>query len=103
METMNTTEMAFSFLSRRLPSDLGISQSNYTYLLMDFQDKKGDEALEALAGAYVYIIDNMAGEKQSSAILEIFRHDLGERNDEFSLPRSSSYRQFWLAECEKRN
>lgn len=75
-------------------------KAQWVDILMDFQEKKGDEAIEALAGAYIYAVDNLMGEKQSNAIDEFFNHDLGERNDEFSLPRSSSYREFWLKQCE---
>lgn len=91
---LTSVEAAIRFLSRRNPFD-HIDQIAYAYMLMEFQDKKGDEAIEALAGAYIWAIDHYTGGKQSEMILEVFGHDLGERNNEWTLPRSSSYKQFW--------
>lgn len=97
-----TTDRAFTFLSERMPLDFNLERIDWVVLLMDFQEKKGDEALEALAGAYVWAIDNLTGGKQSSTIKNFFAHDLNGRNDEHCLPRSSSYGKFWIEECKKR-
>lgn len=94
----DSVKNAFAFLCQRNPIDL--DHSRYVSLLMDFQDAKGDEAIEGLAGFYLYAIRNM-GEKSSRAIESTFNHDLSERNDKFCLPRSNGYVQIWRQENEK--
>lgn len=96
-----TTELALNFLSRRNPFD-DVPQTNYAFLLMDFQNNKGDEAIEGLAGFYIYAIDNIGGMKGSQAIETTFAHDLGGAKDKWCEPKSSSYRQIWLEEVDKR-
>lgn len=98
-KTMTQTEIAMSFLCKRNPLD--IPQSDYVFLLMDFQEKHGDHALEALAGFYIYSIEHIGGQKGSQAIDTTFAHDLGSLNQKHVLPRSSGYKQFWDEEIQK--
>lgn len=91
----NTTQKAFDFLAKRNPFDL--PQAEYIFQLMEFQNQKGDDAIEALAGLYLYAIDNKG--KESSRMIETtFAHDLSGRNDKWCEPRSTHYREFWLKE-----
>jgi hypothetical protein len=90
MTTETTTEKAFDFLCKRNPLD--VNQITYVLLLMEFQDYKGDEAIEALAGFYLYAIENKLPRHE---IAGTFAHDLSGRKDEWCEPRSSDYRQFW--------
>lgn len=98
---LTSPEAALHFLAARNPFD-NVHQSQYAAMLMNLQDKKGDEAIEALAGFYVYAIDKIGGSEGSHAIETTFAHDLAEANDEFSLPRSSSYTKFWQEEYSRR-
>lgn len=99
---LNTpTELAMNFLCKRNPFD-DMPQYDYIFLLMDFQDNKGDEALQALAGFYCYAIDNIGGMKGSEAIETTFAHDLGGAKDKFLMPKSSDYKQFWEKELTER-
>ncbi len=98
MET--SLEKAFTFLCKR--NLLDIDQSEYVSMLMEFQDEKGDYAIEALAGFYIWTINNVSGEKQDQALLETFTHDLIGRNDKFCLPRSNAYKEFWDKELINR-
>jgi len=100
------TEAAFAFLCKRRPADGPYShermeQYQYVMVLMEFQDKKGDDALKALAGFYCWMIDNKKGDDVTRGIIETFNHDLSERNDQWSLPRSSSYGEYWQREMER--
>ncbi len=98
------TEIALSFLCKRKPSAGRfdeMSQTEYALMVMDFLEAKGEEALQALAGFYCYMIDNKKGDECTNGIVETFNHDLGERNDKWSLPRSSTYLKFWKEEVEK--
>jgi len=98
---MTTTKFAFKFLCER--NTLDVPQSDYVFALMNFQDKKGDRALECLAGFYIYAIDKIGGSKASKYILETFTHDLSGANDKWCEPRSISYHEFWIKECDKYN
>lgn len=98
-KSSESTKNAFAFLAARNPFD-SVDNMKYLTMLMDLQDAKGDEAIEGLAGFYIYAIDRK-GAKSTDAIHEVFAHDLGERNDAFSLPRSSDYVQFWQKENER--
>lgn len=91
---LTSVEAAMKFLCKRNPFD-EIEHTHWVFMLLEFQEKKGDEALEALAGAYIWAIDNKKGDEQHACIMEVFVHDIGERHDEFSLPRSSSYKPIW--------
>lgn len=95
---LNSQELAMNFLCKRKPYEWDMPQSDYVFLLMDFEDKKGSEAIEGLAGFYLFAIRKYTGEKQSLAILETFNHDIGERNDPVSLPRSTDFRNTWIEE-----
>lgn len=101
------TEMALSFLCKRRPSEGPYSEENmpqyqWVDVLMDFLDKKGEKALQALAGFYLWIVTNKQGESGTRAIVTTFSHDLGGRNDEFQEPRSSGpgYLEVWLEEVK---
>ncbi len=67
---------------------------------MNFQDKKGDDAVEALAGFYLYAIRNKKGEECSDAIRTTFAHDLNGANQPTCEPRSTDYRSLWLEEVK---
>lgn len=97
----NSVNAAFSFLCKRMPSDWDCPHWKYVSMLMEFQDKKGDEAIEGLAGFYLFAIRNIKGDDGSKAIHTTFAHDLNERNDAHSLPRSDSYAEVWREEHKK--
>lgn len=99
-EKYTSIEAALRFLAKRNPFD-DMPQHQYVTMLMDFQDAKGDAAVEGLAGFYIYAIDNKTGEDQTYMIRSTFGHDLGGAKDEFLSPRSTSYRQFWQEEYSK--
>lgn len=99
-ESKRITEMAITFLSKRNPFD-DVSPTEYSFLLMEFQENKGDEAIEGLAGFYIYAINHFRGEKQHTAIKTTFAHDLNGRNEKSCEPKTSSYRQVWLNEVKK--
>lgn len=94
------TKWAFEFLCKRNPLDL--SQSEYVFMLMEFQEIHGDLAIQALAGAYIYAIDKLEADKSSEFILQVFSHDLGDRKEPCMLPRSSEYTEVWEEECKNR-
>lgn len=94
-----SAELAMNFLCKRNPLD--IEHSNYVFLLMDFMIKKGEDAIEGLAGAYLFAIRKYKGNKQNDVILEVFNHDLGERNIPTSLPRSDGYKEIWRDEIKE--
>lgn len=95
----NLTELALSFLSARNPFD-EVPHSTYVFCIMDLQDNKGNEAVEALAGFYLYAIRNIGGEKGSHAIATTFAHDLSGSNDKWCQPRSFPYRHVWIDEMK---
>jgi hypothetical protein len=102
------TEMALTFLCKRRPADGPYSeermpQHQYVTVLFEFLDKKGEEALQALAGFYCWMIDNKKGEERTRSITTTFCHDLSERDDKFCLPRSSGpgYLEYWQKEAAK--
>jgi len=99
--TNNSTELALNFLCKRMPYEMDMPHEQYVYLLMDFQDKKGDNAIEGLAGFYLFAIRNIGGEKGNNAIHETFVHDLGGRNETSCLPKSDGYIQIWRDEVNK--
>lgn len=95
---MKTNHAAFDFLSERMPEAFKrneVTQYQYLRLLMDFEDFKGVEALEKLAGFYVYATDNMKPDEATKAINQVFSHDLYGAKDEWMLPRSDNYLKFW--------
>jgi len=101
------TKYAIRFLSRRQP-EFGpycfekCPTVLWYKILDDFILAKGEEALQALAGFYIYAIDHIKEEnKVTNAIAETFSHDLGGMNDEWCLPRSNSYLEFWKKEMDK--
>lgn len=105
-----SVKSAFSFLSKRMPVDWDISQSDYVGMLMELQDNKGGESIEGLAGFYLYAIRNMdntgdiENEKSASkAIQSTFFNDLNERNKSMMLPRSNDYIKVWREEHLKYN
>jgi hypothetical protein len=102
------TELALTFLcnpSRRPSegrySDSVMPQVNYVLVLMEFLDNKGEKALQGLAGFYCWMLNHKKAAEFDAGIIETFNHDLGERHDEWSLPRSSSYDKIWEEEMEK--
>jgi isocitrate dehydrogenase len=97
------TEKALNFLSARNPLTEYWSQVTYVTRLMTYINNKGENALQALAGFYVWCLDNLEGEKISDAIASTFAHDLGQQEEKLMLPRSSSYLKFWKQELKNRS
>ncbi len=94
------TSLALNFLCRRNPFD-DTPHNDFVFSLMNYQDKKGDEAVEALAGFYLYAIRNIGGQKGSEAIATTFAHDINGANDYLLEPKSISYRDIWTKECDQ--
>lgn len=92
-------ELALNFLSNRNPFD-DVCHSDYVFSLMNFQDKKGDDAIKGLAGFYLYAIRKIGGQKGSEAIATTFAHDLNGANEKFCEPKSSGYIHVWNEEVE---
>lgn len=88
-----STGMAMRFLSHRNPLD--VTQVQYVIMLQEFAVEKGEAALRALAGFYLWIIANKKDEEQTRAIVSTFSHDLGGRFQKHMDPRSSGYEEFW--------
>lgn len=86
--------LASTFLSTRNPFD-EVDQNKWIWLLTQYQEKFGDEGLIALAGFYIYAVQEIGGDRGSNAIQETFNHDIYGMNDKHMLPRSSSYEQFF--------
>jgi hypothetical protein len=90
---------AFQFLADRNP--FTIDRATWIYKLMTMEDHKGPESLEGLAGFYLFAI-RMERESQGfnaqHAIRATFAHDLNDAKHTTALPRSSSYREIWIAE-----
>lgn len=100
------TKRAIRFLSERnVLADMGVSQSTYVLMLMDYIANKGEDALQALAGFYVWSIDHHEDDedKRSRLIRSTFAHDLGEQKDKWMSPRSASYLKFWQQEMVNLN
>lgn len=105
MSKQTSSEVAFLFLnnSNRRPEVFDdIDLRDYILLLMEFEDIHGPEAIEGLAGAYIYAIDNKEGEEATRMINSVFAHDIGGRKSKMMLPRSSEYVKVWREECSKR-
>ncbi len=83
-------EQAFEFLCKR--NQLDVEQITWVLLLMEFQEHKGDDAIVALAGFYLYAIENKIPHHK---IVGTFAHDLSGRKDQWCEPRSSDYGQFF--------
>lgn len=93
--TLKQAGKAFDFLADRNVFD-DLHQSDWVFNLMNFQDHKGDEALCALAGFYLYVVEKIEGEKeQTRALRSTFAHDLNGATDELLLPRSSNYLEYF--------
>lgn len=102
MKTMKTktkkkdlTEEAFLFLAPKNPLGHYWSDLQYTAMLTSYKKNKGNKALRALAGFYVWVEKNVELEKQGSLLASTFAHDLGQQDDKWMHPRSSSYLKFW--------
>ena len=94
------TKIALAFLSKRNVLSDYWGQNQYVASLNQFAILKGQEALQALAGFYLYCVDTFSDDekKQSQMISSTFAHDLGQMNDEWMLPRSSNYLKYWKKE-----
>jgi hypothetical protein len=91
------TQKALHFLTGFNPLEkLDVPKQEYTKMLIEFMELKGEEALQALAGFYLYALDNI--KDYNKAIVSTFAHDLGGRNDEWMLPRSDNYLKYWEEE-----
>ncbi len=96
------TDKALDFLAERNVLSKYMGQATYVMHLIAFIDNKGEEALQALAGFYIYCIDHITDEtKQSSALITTFAHDLLGSNIPTMLPRSSEYKEFWDKELRR--
>lgn len=94
------TIKALDFLAERNVLNEYLNQVEYVSYLMEFMDTHGEEAIQKLAGFYIYAIEHLDQVKQDRAIVGTFAHDLGGRNDKFMLPRSDNYLKYWLEEME---
>lgn len=95
--TKEATEAALSFLAKRNVLSDYLHQNQYVFALREFRKKKGDEALQALAGFYLWVINHYRDNEteQTQALVSTFSHDLRGRNNEHMLPRSDNYLKFW--------
>lgn len=93
-------ETAFNFLCDRMPTEYDLDRSQWVSVLLRYEDKKGRDAIEGLAGFYLYAIRNL-GEKQSNAIYSTFTHDLNGVDDKWCEPRSMGYIEVWREENAK--
>lgn len=96
------TKIALQFLSKRseVMSEYW-SHVEYYDKLQSYILNKGEEALQALAGFYLYAIDKIEdAEKRSRMLTSTFAHDLGQQTDEWMLPRSSGYLDYFKEEIE---
>jgi hypothetical protein len=97
------TDKALFFLAGRNPFRDKMEQSQYAMMLMEYIDHKGEDALQALAGFYIWCIANKKGKEFEYAVRGTFAHDLGEMSETTMLPRSTDYKQFWDEEMLKIN
>lgn len=96
-ELQPDTLQAWRLLCARKPFDEeDVTQTNYVMMLMDFLNAKGETAIKKLAGFYLYCINEIeTPSAQRMALRSTFWHDLQGANDEFLLPRSDNYLEFW--------
>ena len=101
-ESKNTANAAFEFLISKNVFSNEISQMDWVIILLDFRKKKGEDAIKALAGFYLWAIANTGTDTrirseadQNRALKSTFAHDLNGRDDEYMLPRSDSYIKYW--------
>lgn len=98
----NPTEEAFFFLAPKNPLLAYWPDSKYIEQLTSYKKNKGAEALQSLAGFYVWTVGNLPKEEQERALTSTFAHDLGQQNDKWMHPRSSSYLKFWKEQQAKK-
>jgi len=100
---MNTADnFAFNFLCKRNVLSDTHDQSDYVFLLMEFERIHGAEGLKKLAGFYCFVIDHKKDAKaQIRALQEVFYHDLMGASEKGFLPRSDDYLEYWNIELEK--
>lgn len=82
------------YLSKNNPFD-DIEHQDYIMLLIDMARFKGEDSLEALAGFHIWAQTNICEDRRKHAIKSTFAHDLNERKNKTTLPRSSEYRFVW--------
>ena len=85
------------FLADRTVYALGITREKAFFLVTRFLTEKGENALKALKGFYLYAVENNLEE---SAISSTLAHDLGGATDKWMLPRSDDYIKFYKSEEE---
>lgn len=90
---------AFNFLASRMPSNFCYDPMKWEATLKRYWKEVGDEAMEGLAGFYLYAIRKIKGEKGTQAIKETFAHDLQASNDPQRQPKSISYASMWRNEA----
>lgn len=100
-----SAEKAFSFLCDRMPSEFDIPRVDWVVKLMNYQEYKGDEAIESLAGFYLLALNNLEGDRQSEAIAQTLSHDLKGAKDQYCLPKSSdeTYLNEWRSFFDQYN
>lgn len=95
--------MALDFLADRNPlTDKIDTRVEWVCRLMDYQEHKGEKALQAMAGFYCWMLDNKEGDKRTQGIRTTIAHDIYGMRDKWCEPRSMPYLEFWEQECEKR-
>lgn len=93
----NETEKALDFLCERNVLSDYLSQEQYFFKLLDFIEYQGGEALQKLAGFYLYCVANIDdAEKQERIVRTTFAHDLGGAKDKLMCPRSDNYLKYWI-------
>lgn len=98
------TSLALDFLADRNPlDDYFETRADWVITLMRYNIKKGNEAIQALAGFYCWMLDNKPmGEKRTHDIRATFSHDIGGMEDKWCQPRSMPYLEIWEQEIERR-
>ena len=90
------TKKALNFLAKRNILNDYCDQITYFSILTDYIDNKGEKYLQALAGYYLWVINNENNcDKQTRLLTSTFAHDLGQQKDEWMEPRSGNYLNFW--------
>jgi len=90
-----TTE-AFEFLKEKNVLAEYMNKEKYVNMLVDFVHYQSGEALQKLAGFYLYAVANIyPATKQEFMIRSTFAHDLGQAKVGFMLPRSDNYLEYW--------
>ena len=93
------TKKAFEFLCERwtvLILCKEMTRQKFMFMLMDFMERHGEDAVIALAGFYMFVINSNkhTPDSKRSMLYSTFTHDLFDLG-QYMLPRSSDYAYFW--------